>query len=109
MSDGGAHAFDEAFAAFVDNEANAAGVGVCFEDGDFGGRGWAVFEYDAFRKGSCGGGCHAAIDPRDVYFVDLKFGVREPMRYFAIVREEECAGDIHIEASDGKDPGRDAV
>ena len=69
-----------------------------------GGGGAAVLELDAVGEAAERVAARPALDLGDVDLLDLVARVGEPVRELAVVREQERAGRVGVEAADRDDP-----
>ena len=93
------HPLDLVLAAFVDAELDCAGA----EPAGLRGRGRAVVELDAGRAALERIVFRVALDLGLVDLLDLVARMREPVRELAVVREQQRAGRVGVEAADGDD------
>ena len=100
MADCGEHALHLMLAAFVDHELDLSTSGTAGP----GGSRAPVVELDPVFEPLDRGGEGIAFDRSDVDLVDLVTGMREPVGELAVVREQERAGRVGVEAPDGDDP-----
>ena len=89
-------------ATFVQRHLDGRAV----EAADAGRRGAAVLELDAVRELAQLRVGRLAPELGDVDLVDLVLRMREPVRERAVVRQQQRAGRVGVEAADGDDARR---
>ena len=102
MADGLEHAAHLPVAALVEDELDAARG----EPLRLGRRRAAVLELDALAEAPDRVLVGIALDRGDVDLLDPVARVRDPVRELAVVREQDRAGRVRVEAADGDDADR---
>ena len=101
VADGLAHPPDLAVAALVDRDPQHAGAGL----GDLGRGGHAVLELDAVAQPAQRARADlAAVDGGQVLLVDAVAGVGDAVGQLAVVRQQQEALGVGVEAADGEHP-----
>jgi len=99
----GENAADLAIAGFAQRDLDDGGLGAAVDDGRVGGGRFALGEPDAVAHAVEGGIVHAAGDLGAVGLGDAEARMTEALGQLAVVRQQEQAGGVGVEASDGKD------